>query len=123
MSRLSNHFAEVARPALLEHLGETVTHYPLGVVASAASVTALVDLAGDAQVDSDGEGERLIRRGRLEISAAVTVTYSERHNQRDSFLVRTQLWQAVGTGGTDGAIKTVLIERREPIATKAGRTK
>jgi len=122
MSRMSSHFAEVGRHALLEFNGEAVTHYPGGVVSAGASITALVDLAADAPVQSS-DGERIVRRGMLSISTAVTVTVAERHSGRDTFLVRGLLWQAAGLGGRDAALQDVQIERHEPIATKAGRTK
>lgn len=101
---------------------ESITHYPLGVVAGGVAITAIVDLDDEqGEVVSDGQGERVVRRGRLEVSSALTIAANERHQGRDTFLIGSQLWQAVGIEGRDAAFLTVLIRREEPISTKQGR--
>ena len=104
---------------------QTVTHYPLGVVASGTSRTAVVDLdAEDAaapSVDTD-DGAALVRFGLVELPATVTVTCSETPEARDSFLIASQIWDAVRIAARDNDMVTVLVRREEPVSTKRTRT-
>lgn len=123
MSDVDDLFAEIGSPALTEGMGETVTQYPLGVVANAVTLTGvIVDLSDQGSPPIDDEhGSRRVRRGRLTLAATVNVTVDERSQQRDTFLVRGQIWQAIAIPSQTLALQTVLIERTEAASTKRTR--
>lgn len=116
MSRIGDIFDEICQPALAEHLGETVSRYPLGVVLNAVSVPGvIVDLSaeigtnqesGDGVVLDDRFGERVRRSGMLEVPASVTV------DERDTWLVRGEVWYTRRIMARDESIQTVLIVRK-----------
>lgn len=68
-------FTAVASPALNTAHGETVTHYPQGVVANAAVVTARVFLSDP--VDNPDRGEGRTIRGTLIVADTVTVAQTD----------------------------------------------
>lgn len=133
MSVVGDLFAEMAQPLLLEQLGRqtgdanAITHYPAGVVASGAAIAAIVALDDepDQGTSDDEHGSRRMRRGQLQVATSVTITVSERPEDRDTFLVDDELWTAYEliAGPGEGGLQTVLIAREEPISTKRTRVR
>ena len=118
-------FAEIGSPALTESMGEPVTQYPLGATANAVVLAnVIVDLSqqGEQPIE-DAHGSQRVRRGRLILSAAVAVTADERSQQRDTFLVRGQLWHAEAISAQTLALQTVEIKRTEGASTKRTRAR
>ena len=116
MSRLGALFEEICRPALEEHLAETVVRYPLGVQAHAVNVTAIVnraaeigtnEVSGDGVVLDDRYGERVRRSYTLDLAASVAV------DLRDTWLIGGEKWFTRRVIGRDQSTQTVLIVRNE----------
>lgn len=117
-------FAEIGSPALTEGMGESVTQYPLGVTANAVTLSnVIVDLSEQGQQLDDEHGSQRVRRGKLIMSATVAVTVDERAQQRDTFLVRGQLWHAEAISAQTLALQTVEIKRTEGGSTKRTRSR
>ena len=104
---------------LLAAFGETVIRWPLGESDDAENVTANVDLddetmpaqlAGGPRV-RDRDGERIVRRGRLDVLPAQSL------DDRDRWVIAGEHWQTVRIHGRDAGLVTVTIERLEGVRT------
>ena len=112
MSRFSDDFAAAAVPDLLYQLGESVTRYPLGIVADAVSVTAMfeeIEPALDTQ-----RGEDNVRRGRLSMADSV-----EAH-PNDTWTIGGVHWDARSVGQKQNGMITVEVQRTEALRTRRG---
>lgn len=116
-------FADMGAAPLTDFHGETVTQYPLGVRTNGIPLSnVIVDLSEQGHQPIDTlDGVRWERRGKLTLSTAVSVTVDERAQQRDTFLVRGQIWIATGICSQDTALQIVVIERSEAVSTKRTR--
>ncbi len=113
-----------------DEFGESITHEPLGVVANAATITAIVELDDEALGDASGDGvdrpaaTQITRLGKLEVSTAVTITVRENRENCDAFIINNERWRALRILGRDnvasGGLQTVLIERIDRISTRRG---
>ncbi len=88
---------------------ESVTRYPAGVTASGAAVTA-VFFEDEPDQSLDG-GESVLRRGALHISSDQTVDI------RDSWLVRSELWQTAGVESASLGSRILRLSRRDRLTT------
>lgn len=93
-----------------DDFAEAVTRYPLGVTASGAATTAV--FFEDEPVKSEQGGEEVIRGGRLFLASSVTV------DPRDSWLIRSLVWQCAGVESADTGSKIVRVERSDRISTQ-----
>ncbi len=109
---------------LLAAFGETVVRWPLGDEGEAEEVTANVDLANEAypaqlnwggQRVRDDDGERMARRGLLDVLPGQSL------DTRDRWEVRGQMWNTVRIEGSDEGLTTVTIERLEKTRTRKRR--
>lgn len=110
MSRFSTLFSAVARPHLLHHHGETVTRYPLGVEASAASVTGIFN--EEEPEKSTGNAEEVIRKGTLRVSDSTSL------DLKDQWLIRSERWQTAAKRSAVAGFVVLELWRREKISTK-----
>lgn len=116
-------FADVGAGNLLDAHGESVTQYPLGNTANGVQLGGvIVDLSsqGETRVDDD-RGSQNLRFGSLTLAAGVSVTVDERSHERDTFLVRGQIWHAEKIVSQDTALQVVRILRTEAASTKRTR--
>lgn len=79
------------------HYAEAITQYPKGVVANAVAIAAAIvhmDQEGDQPVDTR-EGSQVVRWCDVSIpQPGATVIVAERGQQRDTFLIRGEIWGA-----------------------------
>lgn len=117
-------FADGGADLLLEQLGEPATQYPLGVVANAVPITAIVNLGheGEQQID-DQHGSQRVRFLELTVAASLTLNVDERAQQRDTFLVRGKLWLSEGVPRENSGLVTIRCRRTEGASTKRTRTR
>lgn len=106
--------AEAEAQLAADEGAEDVTRYPLGNTAAGETVRAFVFLdnlegtnqeSGDGAVTHDEFGDRERRTGHLEISADVAV------DDRDTWLVRGELWSTQRPDGMDGGMQGIRITR------------
>lgn len=88
---------------------ESVTRYPAGVTGSAATVTG-VFFEDEPDQSLDG-GESVLRRAALHISSDQTVDI------RDSWLIRSELWQTAGVESANLGSRIIRLSRRDRINT------
>lgn len=124
-SDIDDLFSELGAPNLTESLGETVTQYPLGNTAAGVVLSdVIVDLSAEGEQPIDDEhGSQRVRYGKLILSSAVNVTVDERAQQRDTFLVRGQIWLAWQRTSDGVSLQTIVIRRTEGASTKRTRVR
>lgn len=114
-------YAAVALPSLQARLGQSITHNPAGVVADAVTITAIVDLDSERDLQGpqleDTNGRRMILHTRIKIASSITVTYGPRPDQASTFDIDigdghgTSRWFAVREEGRDRSLQIVSIAR------------
>ena len=123
MSRFGSLFAAVGLPSVRNVFGRSVTRWPLGVSASAATITGVVvdfeDEGGMVMMDN---GEAIPRTGYLEIPVSVSLNIREAQNARDHFVIDSELWRAEGIVASDENTNRVLIRRVDSISRTRART-
>lgn len=105
---LSDDIAADAAATFLDtrHFATTVIQYPLGDTSAGVSRTALVDLtAQDGVLRIEEEGSRIVQRGLLYLDASIAV------DDRDTWLIDSELWAARGVTGADDGLQVVEIQR------------
>lgn len=121
MSRYTDLHAAQAERLLADPLAgaKTVTRYPLGVIADAVSVTAIVDLDDEDEVAARGNtfplGEdraEIVRTGKLEVAAAQAT------DDRDKWAIDGEVWHTLRIQGQDDGMQTVRIQLTIPIRTQ-----
>lgn len=124
MTAFTDRFAARAAPMLQAEHGEDVTHYPLGAVQDAAPLAGvMVSLSKEDMRDQstgletvrDDKGKRIVRTGILTVPASVSV------DDRDTWLVRTEVWHTVRVKGRDPIFQQVEIRKSIPIETRRPR--
>ena len=111
MSAFEDLFEEVAAPALLEHGGEPVGHWPAGADGVQAEVTGIFDESHEPRREL-GRGEEQVRRATLLVAASVVT------NVKDRWAVRGEEWATVGAPVPKGGLKTIQLQRNEKTATR-----
>lgn len=99
-------FSDHGSPVLLQQFGESVTHYPLAVTASAVSRTAIVDrtaFGADPQISDNGE--------QIVYAATVTLVDSVSLDDRDTWSIDAVLWSTLGQVSKSGGLQTWHIQR------------
>ncbi|MBR9800265.1 hypothetical protein GYB59_00565 [bacterium] len=113
-SEFEAEFASVALAELFETFGQSVTHWPLGVEANAASVTAI--WKEQEPTKSTNYGEQTERRGLLKVASSVTVS------PRDKWVVESEEWQTTRATNNDAAgLKMIYVQRNDKQFTKGQR--
>ena len=111
MSAFSTIFGAIGRPALLAQLGEPVTRYPLGSIENAeAAISGVFEELEPNRNTQDGE--RVLRRGRLQIAQSETV------DGADVWLIRAETWQVVAIESQATAMRTIHVERQDEERTR-----
>lgn len=101
---------------------ETVTQWPLGIKSGAVDFTGMVhmDEEGDQQPD-DRNGSRQVRWCTISVPTTVKVTVDERSQQRDSFIIRGEIWAAQRILRRTPYRVRIRLRRDEPVSTKRTR--
>ena len=89
-----------------DHFAETVTRYPLGVVANSEPVTAI--FIESKPVRDTSRGEEVVRKGELHVKDSVTV------DEKDQWLINSELWQTLAVGGVEGGMRILQLQRNDP---------
>ena len=105
MSRFSDDFEAAAVPDLLYELGDSVTRYPLGVVANAVSVTGVFSERSPNQAMTRGDDND--RTATLEVAASVST------DPRDTWLISSEVWNTTSVSGASTGMKTIELRRNE----------
>lgn len=120
-SQFADLFADYAEPLLAEQLGESVTRYPLGVVANAATVDdVIVDRSDESESDDgrrDQKGQKIYRRLLLSVPVDVDV------DDRDRWLVDGIIWHTLRDVGVAAGRREILCQRPIPIDTRLPNTR
>lgn len=93
-----------------DDFAETVSRYPLGVAASAESVTAVFAERDPSQDTTRGDDN--MRTGALHVADSVDA------DPRDSWLIQSEVWETTSVSGSSGGMKVVEVKRRERMRTK-----
>lgn len=83
--------------------GQSVTHRPLNVAASDASVTAVWH--EDEPIESNERGVGILRRGTLTVGSSVTVT------TRDRWQVNSEWWETTRWQTDGGGLQVVYVQQ------------
>jgi len=86
VSRFSDDFAESVVPNLLYHMGDSVTHYPQGIITNAVTVTGI--WTPMSTVLDKSTGVKVCINGSLQLAASVTV------DSRDIWLIDSVKYSA-----------------------------
>lgn len=106
MTSFDDQFAEFAAPYLSEHFGQTVSRYPLGVVADSVSVADVWFHEKDATRDKS-RGDEIVRTATLLVSDSVTL------DSRDAWLINSEEWQVKAIGNTEGGRQRVTLQKND----------
>lgn len=98
-------FASVAFPDLLDEFGEALTRHPLGVAASAASVTATFQEMEPQEFNERGQGVR--RRAKITTDLALSAL-----SVKDRWLRGSEAWETVSVTNV-GPFRIVEAQRSE----------
>lgn len=93
-----------------DDFAETVTHWPLGVSANAASVTAVFIEGQGGSEDPRRDlsrGEEVVHRARLYVPSGTST------DERDIWVVNSVQWQTLAVGPTEGGMTTVQLQRND----------
>jgi hypothetical protein len=111
VSAFSTLFANVGQPVLLDRLGEDVTRYPLAVVADAES--PIKGIFEELEPNRDiRTREEVVRRGRLQVASSATAS------PKDSWLIRSEVWQVLTIESSPGSLRTIHLTRHDKTATR-----
>lgn len=99
-------FEESVGPAASELFGETVTQWPLGIEANAATVEGAIWNELES-LPISGNQQEVERKGRLFVPDATIV------NQKDKWIVRGEEWQTESWDRDQGGNKRLHLKRQE----------
>jgi len=103
VSRFADDFAESAVANLLYINGESVTHYPQGVIANAAAVTGIWTPISANENRSKGRTNE--RSGTLQLASSVVV------DSRDLWLIDSETWSAGPWRTLPGGMKEATLKK------------